>query len=89
MMVVCTFLNEKVPYYANATMQEPFIMLSLNVDGMTCGHCVGAVTKAIKEKYPQAIVNIYLSEKMVAVDGVDDLSSIAQIIEQAGYTVRS
>lgn len=35
-------------------------MIELHVDGMTCGHCVSAVTRAVKSVDPQANVQVDL-----------------------------
>ena len=46
----------------NQTFNQTF-----NVSGMTCGHCEKAVTKAIKEVDPQAVVTIDRSQNKVEV----------------------
>ena len=33
-------------------------MLELKVEGMTCGHCVKAVTEAVQSVAPQAVVAV-------------------------------
>ncbi|HWS74967.1 MAG TPA: cation transporter, partial [Quisquiliibacterium sp.] len=42
-------------------------MLELNVGGMTCNHCVMAVTRAVKELDPAAEVKVDLASGRVQV----------------------
>jgi copper chaperone CopZ len=60
-------------------------MLELKVDDMTCGHCVGAVTKAVKELDPKATVSVDLGTKRVSVESVKPASEVMRAIEDAGY----
>jgi copper chaperone len=60
-------------------------MLELKVDDMTCGHCVGAVTKAVKELDPKATVRVDLGTKRVSVESAKPASEIMRAIEDAGY----
>ena len=43
-------------------------MLELTINDMTCGHCVGVVTKAIQKLDPQARVAIDLATHHVSVE---------------------
>ena len=36
-------------------------MIELRVEGMTCGHCVSAVTRAVKALDPEAHVQVDLA----------------------------
>jgi copper chaperone len=60
-------------------------MIELNISAMTCGHCAGAVTQAVKETDPQARVEIDLATKKVRIDTVRDRATIEQALAQAGY----
>ena len=40
-------------------------MIELTVKDMTCNHCVGVVTKAVKSVDPNATVNVDLPSKRV------------------------
>ncbi|SHE88234.1 Copper chaperone CopZ [Ferrithrix thermotolerans DSM 19514] len=56
------------------------------VEGMTCDHCVNAVTKEVS-KVPNVVsVDVDLSSKKVTVTG-DDLSDadIVAAVDEAGY----
>ncbi len=60
-------------------------MLVLNVCGMTCGHCVRAVTEAVRDAAPGAEVAVDLLAGTVAVAGPADPARIRTAIEEAGY----
>ncbi len=63
-------------------------MLRFKVGGMSCGHCVQAVTKAVKAIDRQASVEVDLARGEVAVESSADAGRIAQAIEAAGYEVQ-
>ena len=60
-------------------------MLKLNVPDMTCGHCVGTVTKAVQGVDSDAAVTVDLSSKIVTIETAVDAARISQAIEAAGY----
>ena len=62
-------------------------MISLRVDGMTCGHCVKAVTKAVHSVEPAASVDIDLAAGLITVSSGDP-ERLASAINKAGYAVR-
>ncbi|NLY67192.1 MAG: heavy-metal-associated domain-containing protein [Tissierellia bacterium] len=58
------------------------------VEGMSCNHCVMAVTNALKEVEGVSGVNVDLDNKKVEVEGenlVDD--KLREAVEEAGYDV--
>jgi copper chaperone CopZ len=59
-----------------------------SVDGMTCGHCVNAVTGEVTKVVGVSGVDIDLDAKTVTVTGdpVDD-AAVRAAIDEAGYTV--
>ncbi len=61
-------------------------MLEFEVNDMTCGHCVGAITKALNAAAPGATVDIDLDTHRVRVSGAPDDNAIEGIIRDAGYT---
>ncbi len=61
----------------------------LTVKGMSCQHCVKAITKALQAQDPQATVTVDLPAGTVAVVSVLDRNSVAQAISDEGYEVRS
>ena len=62
-------------------------MQVFNVEGMTCGHCVKAVTQAIKNQDPAAEVTVDLAAKQVSVQSQLSPEVIAGLIREEGYTV--
>ena len=60
---------------------------SFNVQGMSCGHCVQAVTNAVKALDPQAEVKVDLAGGTVEVQSDQDRAKLAQAIAEEGYTV--
>lgn len=61
-------------------------MIQFEVNDMTCGHCVRAVTAAVKEVAPEAIISIDLAQHAVRVEGAGDTDAIEQAIREAGYS---
>jgi Cu+-exporting ATPase len=62
-------------------------MYELTVEDMSCGHCVGRVTKSVQAIDKDAKVEIDLPTKKVKVDSTADLDAIARAIDAAGYPV--
>lgn len=60
-------------------------MQLFNVQGMTCGHCVRAVTEAIKTQEPTAEVQVELASKQVKVQSSLSPEQIIGLINQEGY----
>lgn len=62
-------------------------MLSLKVSGMTCGHCVTAVTNAVKRVPSVDGVSVDLQSGSVNVDGHPDEQAVRTAITEEGYDV--
>ncbi|WP_213879684.1 cation transporter [Pseudomonas sp. dw_358] len=60
-------------------------MQEFKVQGMTCGHCVRAITSAITEADPQARVEVELAGGRVAVDSTLAAQALIELIEGEGY----
>ncbi|KFE43638.1 MULTISPECIES: heavy-metal-associated domain-containing protein [Pseudomonas] len=60
-------------------------MQLFNVQGMTCGHCVRAVTEAIKNDDPTADVQVELASKQVKVQSNLSPERIVSLISEEGY----
>lgn len=61
-------------------------MITFQVDDMTCRHCVGTITKAVKVADPDAAVRIDLSRRLVDIEpGGSDADGLREAIEAAGY----
>lgn len=63
--------------------------IEFQVEGMSCQHCVGAVTRAIHEHDAAAQVQIDLASGRVAVESTQPADALAAAIDEAGYTVTS
>jgi len=64
--------------------------ITLNVEGMSCSHCVNAVTKALTALDGVSGVNVDLAAKKVTIDFEEEkvsLVSMKQAIEDEGYDV--
>ena len=62
-------------------------MLTLQVTGMSCNHCVEAVKQAVGGVDPAAQVTIDLESGRVEIAGDGDGNAFVQAIEDAGYDV--
>jgi len=58
-----------------------------NVEGMTCGHCEKAVTKALLAVDAQAKVVIDRTHNQVQVDSEQPREALARAIADEGYRV--
>jgi copper chaperone len=62
--------------------------VTINIAGMSCGHCVGAVTKALKQLGGVQVEQVTVGSATVAYDpDVNSAERIARAIEDAGYEV--
>ncbi|MBV4533034.1 cation transporter [Pseudomonas sp. SWRI107] len=60
-------------------------MQVFNVQGMTCGHCVKAVTRAVQEKDAAAQVEVDLAARQVRVQSVLEAPQLLAAIREEGY----
>lgn len=63
--------------------------LQFQVQGMSCQHCVKAVTQAVQAQDPNASVQVDLAQGRVTVQSVLPPGTIAQAISEEGYEVQS
>lgn len=61
-------------------------MFEFEVNDMTCGHCVGAITKALNASAPGVVPEFNVDSHRVTVSGASDAEAIATIIREAGYS---
>ena len=64
-------------------------MQTFKVDGMTCGGCVGAVTRAVQTVDKEAKVEVDLASKTVKVDSNVSPLQIIDVITNAGFEART
>lgn len=62
-------------------------MLELQIKGMTCGHCVRAVTRAVQGLDPTAKVDIDLASGRARIETAQPADSVAAAIREEGYAV--
>ena len=60
-------------------------MQRYRVPDMSCGHCVQAITKAVKGIDPAAQVDTDLASHEVSVDSKVAQALVMQALQQAGY----
>jgi copper chaperone len=60
-------------------------MQVFNVQGMSCGHCVKAITQALHAKDSQAEVEIDLGTKTVKVESALPTDTLIAAIKEEGY----
>jgi len=63
-------------------------MTEFLVEGMSCGHCVNAVTSAVHALDPAAQVDVDLGSKHVKIASDLEGFVLAQAITEAGYAPR-
>ncbi len=62
-------------------------MITLQVEGMSCGHCVRAVTEAIRALDPRAEVAIDLASGTVRAETGAAPAAVTAAVEEEGYKV--
>ena len=63
-------------------------MQIFSVEGMTCGHCVRAVTQAVQSQDPAASVKVDLAAKEVGVESRLSAEEVISLISEEGYSVK-
>ena len=62
-------------------------MYELKVEGMSCGHCVSAVTKSVQAVDAAAKVEVDLPQQKVLVNSSASLEDIKAAVVDAGYEI--
>ncbi|EZP66043.1 heavy-metal-associated domain-containing protein [Pseudomonas sp. P7] len=63
-------------------------MQVFSVEGMTCGHCVRAVTQAVQSKDSSASVKVDLAAKEVGVESRLSAEEVISLITEEGYSAK-
>lgn len=63
-------------------------MQIFSVEGMTCGHCVKAVTQAVQNQDSAASVEVDLKAKEVRVASSLSSDQVIDLIAEEGYSVK-
>lgn len=61
--------------------------VKLEVQGMSCAHCVAAITSAVQPLLGVSGVEVDLTGGVVTVAGAPDVEAVTAAIENAGYEV--
>lgn len=61
----------------------------INIEGMSCGHCVAHVKEALEELSNVKVLEVNLNEKAALVDTDIDDAILISAIDEAGYDVMS
>ncbi|KLK93121.1 hypothetical protein AA309_11240 [Microvirga vignae] len=64
-------------------------MHRFHISGMTCGGCLGAVTKAILKLDPQARIESNLEKRTITVATDKAEASLLATLENAGYPAQA
>ncbi len=64
------------------------MITKIKIDGMSCNHCVMAVTNALKEIDTIESVSVSLEEKTATITSKSDISldKVKELIEEEGFT---
>jgi len=62
---------------------------TLNITGMTCGHCVNAVQRALAAVPGVTRVAVDLDRHQARIAGTVALADLVRAVETAGYAARS
>ncbi|WP_248800327.1 heavy-metal-associated domain-containing protein [Pseudomonas sp. MWU13-2105] len=63
-------------------------MQVFNVQGMSCGHCVRAITQAVQARDPAAEVRVDLAAKEVGVNSRLSAEEVLSAISEEGYEAK-
>ena len=63
-------------------------MQVFNVQGMSCGHCVKAITQAVQAMDPAASVKVDLGAKEVGVESRLLPEEVIRVITDEGYSAK-
>lgn len=64
-------------------------MLHLKVSGMTCAHCVAAVSRAVRAVPGAGDVTVSLERGEVVVTGDPDLRAVRDAVAEEGYEAQA
>lgn len=70
-------------------LNKGLVMTEFQVEGMSCQHCIAAVTRSIHEVDATAEVPADLEHGKVVVTSTETIDALKEAIDEAGYTVLS
>jgi len=60
-------------------------MQAFEIQSMTCGSCVGRITRAIKDLDPQARLEVDVKQRTVRIDTTENRPTLVAVLTEAGY----
>lgn len=60
-------------------------VITLKVPDMSCGHCAGVITKALKQLDPDATIGFDMHNHLVQVETAKQPDSVLAAVTDAGY----
>jgi len=63
--------------------------MQLKISGMTCGHCVSAVRKALQAVSGVGEVSVELESGIADINGDADLEQLLAAVKEEGYEVEA
>jgi copper chaperone len=60
-------------------------MITLKVPDMSCAHCAGVITKALRDLDPAAVIGFDMHDQQVQVDTTYGAAAVVQALAAAGY----
>lgn len=61
---------------------------TLDVTGMTCGHCVAAVTDVLEKVPGVSSVKVSLEQAQAVIEGTADLQTLINTVSEKGYNAQ-
>ena len=59
--------------------------MKLHIPDMSCGHCAGVITKALKALDPQAAIEFDMPARAAQVNTSQSAEAVLQALDAAGY----
>lgn len=63
-------------------------MITLNITGMTCGHCVKSVKQALTDVPGVTSAEVDLQARRATVEGTADVGALVAAVQEEGYEAR-
>lgn len=60
-------------------------MIKLSIPDMSCGHCAGVITKAVKDLDPAAVVEFDMAARTASLTTTADPAEVYDALASAGY----
>jgi copper chaperone len=61
------------------------IMMKFSIPDMSCGHCSGVITKAIKEIDSAATIDFDMAARTATINSSADQATVREALAEAGY----